>query len=112
MSDEESAAASVVAALNDRGFEYDGRAADGWLKFTGELSAAAERHACELELDPRFFELPRVRLLRVPSTLPRVVPHLGRNGNLCYIAKGTVVLDIFDPIGQTLACLQRAEEVL
>ena len=112
MSDEESPAATVVAALKDRGFEYDGRAADGWLKFNGELNAAAERHACELELDPRFGELPRVRLRNVPTTLPRVVPHLGGNGSLCYIAKGTVVLDIFDPVGQTLACVQRAEEVL
>lgn len=112
MSDGEGAAETIVAALRHHGFDYAGRAADGWLKFSGELSAEAERHACELELDPRFCELPRVRLLSVPSTVPRVVPHLGSNGSLCYLAKGTVVLDIFDPVGQTLACVQRAEEVL
>jgi molybdopterin/thiamine biosynthesis adenylyltransferase len=75
------------------------------------LRASATSHACEIQLDPQFFELPRVRLLKLPESLSRVTPHLSIGGHLCYIANGTVVLDIFDPVGQSLACLKRAEEV-
>ena len=53
-----------------------------------------------------------MRLLNFSPNVPKVSPHLGTSGVLCYIAKGTVVLDIFDPVGQTLACLKRAGEVL
>lgn len=102
----------VIDAFKQRGFEYIGRTDSGWLKLNGKLKALATCHACEIELDPQFFELPRVRLLQLPASLPRVTPHLGSGGDLCYIAKGTVVLDIFDPVGQSLACLDRAQEVL
>jgi molybdopterin/thiamine biosynthesis adenylyltransferase len=102
----------VVDAFRQRGFEFIGRADSGWLKLRGPLKTSTKSHACEIQLDPQFFELPLVRLLELPANLPRVTPHLGSGGHLCYIAKGTVVLDIFDPVGQTLACLQRAEEIL
>jgi molybdopterin/thiamine biosynthesis adenylyltransferase len=69
-------------------------------------------HECEFSFESRFMELPRIRLLDVPKSLGKVIPHIGSRGDLCYIAEGTVVLDIFDPVGQTLACLKRAEEVL
>lgn len=69
---------------------------------------AAKGCPCEVQLDPTFFDLPRIQLLEVPPGLPKAVPHLGADGGLCYIAKGTVVLDIYDPVGQSLACLQRA----
>lgn len=104
--------AEVVDAFGQRGFEFVGRADDGWLKLRGLLKTSTGPHDCEIKLDPQFFELPRVRLLKLPVSLPRVTPHLGSGGHLCYIAKGTVVLDIFDPVGQSLACLQRAEDVL
>ena len=65
-----------------------------------------------MQLDPKFFELPTVRLLKAPANLPRVVPHLAGGVHLCYIARGSVVLDIFDPVGQTLACIERAQQVL
>ncbi len=55
--------------------------------------------------------MPRIRLLEIPPELPAAVPHLGADGGLCYLAKGTVVLDIYDPVGQSLACLQRATVV-
>ena len=112
MKDADAKVTEVVDAFRQRGFEFIGRADDGWLKLRGLLRASARSHACEIQLDPKFFELPRVRLLELPASLPRVTPHLGSGGHLCYIAKGTVVLDIFDPVGQALACLQRAEEVL
>lgn len=111
MNDDDKVAA-VVDALRLRGFVFVGPAADGWLKLRGPLQASGTAHACEIQLDPKFFELPRVQLLKLPVGLSRVTPHLGAAGHLCYIAKGTVVLDIFDPVGQTLACIQRAEAVL
>ncbi|WP_265285645.1 ThiF family adenylyltransferase [Verminephrobacter aporrectodeae] len=46
-----------------------------------------------------------------PPELPKAVPHFGADGGLCYLAKGTVVLDIYDPVGQSLACLKRAAAV-
>jgi len=112
MMDASAKVTEVVDAFRQRNFEFIGRADDGWLKLRGQLKASTKSHACEIQFDPQFFELPRVRLLELPASLPRVTPHLGSGGHLCYIAKGTVVLDIFDPVGQTLACLQRAEDVL
>lgn len=111
MMDEDAQVTKVIDAFKLRSFEFIGCAEDGWLKLRGSLMASGGSYACEIMLDPQFFELPRVRLLELPANLSHVIPHMGNNGHLCYIAKGTVVLDIFDPVGQTLACLQRAEEV-
>lgn len=107
------AATDVIEAFKQRGFEFIGKADDGWFRLSGRLipSNSDKGYLCEIQLDPKFFELPRVRLLEIPPELPATVPHLGAGGELCYIAKGTVVLDIFDPIGQFLACLSRAESV-
>lgn len=104
--------AAAVEALQQRGFQYLGSDENGWLRLEGELRTSVGNHACQVLLDPRFFELPVVRLLKPPPNLPKVVPHLGGGVHLCYIARGTVVLDIFDPVGQTLACITRAEHVL
>lgn len=112
MKDNGAKATDTIDAFKQRGFEYIGLADDGWFKLQGQLTTSTASHACEIQLDPQFFELPRVRLLKLPSNLSCVTPHLGGGGHLCYIAKGTVVLDIFDPVGQSLACLKRAEEVL
>lgn len=104
--------ADVVQALRNCGFSYIGLADDGWFRLTGLLQTSASSYGCEITLDGQFFELPRIRLLEVPPSLRPVAPHLDSFGGLCYLAKGTVVLDIFDPVGQTLACLKRAELVL
>lgn len=103
---------AVVAACAQRGFCYVRRSADNWVVLGGPLKVGSIIHECELELDPGFMELPRVRLLEVPVALRPLAPHVSSTGGLCYIAKGTVVLDIFDPVGQTIACIDRAEEVL
>ena len=103
--------ADVVSALKCRGFQLTGTP-DGWLKLKGALQANGKAHECELLLDPQLFELPVIQLTTLPSGLPSVVPHLGNAGSLCYLAKGSVVVDIFDPVGQTLECIERAEQVL
>jgi hypothetical protein len=107
------AVADVIEAFKQRGFEFVGKTDNGWFKLHGRLipPQADKGCPCEIQLDPTFFNLPRIRLLEIPSELPEAVPHLGADGGLCYLAKGTVVLDIYDPVGQSLACLQRAAAV-
>ncbi|EOB3110735.1 ThiF family adenylyltransferase [Yersinia enterocolitica] len=104
----------VIEAFQQQGFEFNGKTNDGWFTLHGQLrpSQLDKGFLCEVKLDPAFFDLPRIRLLELPPDLPAAVPHLGADGGLCYLANGTVVLDIYDPVGQTLACLQRAETVL
>lgn len=108
------AVADTIEAFNQRGFEFVGKTSDGWFNLQGRLTTLETQKGfpCEIQLDPTFLDLPRIRLLEIPSELPAVVPHLGPNGGLCYLAEGTVVLDIFDPVGQSLACLDRATVVL
>lgn len=108
------AVADVIEAFKQRGFEFVGKTDDGWFRLHGQLTPpqADEGCSCEVQLDPTFFDLPRILLLEIPPELPAAVPHLGADGGLCYLAKGTVVLDIYDPVGQSLACLQRAAVVL
>ena len=108
------AVAYVIEAFKQQGFEFVGKTDDGWFKLRGLLipCGAVDGIPCEVQLDPTFFDLPRIRLLKIPPELPNAVPHLGAEGGLCYLAKGTVVLDIYDPVGQSLACLQRAAAVL
>ncbi|GAB1143759.1 thiamine biosynthesis protein ThiF [Shewanella algae] len=104
----------VIDAFKLRGFEFVGKTPDGWFRLQGLLTPPEEAkgYRSEIQLDPAFFDLPRIRILEIPPELPSTVPHLGANGNLCYLEKGTVVLDIYDPVGQSLACLQRAATVL
>jgi molybdopterin/thiamine biosynthesis adenylyltransferase len=104
----------VMQAFQQRGFEFVSKTNDGWFRLHGLLTPpqADKGCPCEVQLDPTFFDLPRIRLLEIPSELPSTAPHLDANGGLCYLAKGTVVLDIYDPVGQSLACLQHAAVVL
>lgn len=105
--------ADVIEAFKQRGFEFVGKTDDGWFRLHGLLppTQAEKGCPCEVQLDPTFVDLPRIRLLEIPPELPKAVPHLGADGGICYLAKGTVVLDIHDPVGQSLACLQRAAVV-
>jgi hypothetical protein len=107
------ALSDVIEAFKQLGFGFVGKADDGWFKLHGRLNPPDSEYGCqcEVQLDPSFFDLPRIRLLEIPPELPATVPHLGENGELCYLAKDTVVLDIYDPVGQSLACLQRAAVV-
>ena len=105
--------ADVIEAFRQHGFTFVNKSDDGWFRLQGLLTppGTSTGYACDIQVDPTFLDLPRVRLLDMPSSLPKAVPHLGADGGLCYLAKGSVVLDIYDPVGQSLACLQRAAEV-
>lgn len=113
MMDSVSKIESAITALKQVGFTFVSKTDMGWFKLRGHLlQSTTDSCACEIELDPNFIEFPKIRILEIPAHLSSVVPHLGNNGHLCYIAKGSIVLDIFDPVGQSLACIKRAEEVL
>ncbi|WP_434570351.1 ThiF family adenylyltransferase [Pseudomonas sp. Z3-6] len=103
---------AVIEALETRGLHYVGRDPQRWLSFAGNLSTSEGVHGCEIAVDPDFFTPPRVRLVKVPDALRPIAPHIGGDGSICYLAKGTVVLDFFDPIGQTLRCIEEAQSVL
>ncbi|GKX37620.1 hypothetical protein SOASR014_13590 [Pectobacterium carotovorum subsp. carotovorum] len=105
--------ADVIEAFEQQGFAFVDKTNDGWFRLRGQLSPPQLNtgYPCEVQLDPTFFDLPRIQLLEIPPELPVAVPHLGADGGLCYLDKGTVVLDIYDPVGQSLACLQRAASV-
>ena len=104
----------VIEAFQQRGFAFVGKTTDGWFKLHGQLTPPQMDNGCpcEVQLDPTFLDLPRILLLEIPHKLPAAVPHLGSDGGLCYLAKGTIILDIYDPVGQSLACLERAAFVL
>lgn len=102
----------VVAALGQHGFVYSHRDQDGWIVLTGALSAAGEAHPCVIAFDPLCIDIPTIRLCKIPDSLKPIAAHINDAGYLCYIAEGTIVLDVCDPVGQMLACIRRAEEVL
>lgn len=108
------AVTDVIDAFVLQGFNFIGQSQDGWFRLQGILTPPEvdKGYEAEIQLDPTFFDLPRIRLLEIPRGLPPTIPHIGADGSLCYLAKGSVVLDIYDPIGQSLACLQRAAVVL
>ncbi len=103
--------AVLGGAMKTRGFEYIGRAPDEWLEFRGTIAAAGAAHVASLAVDPSGQQFPRIRV-ELPQGAPDVLAHIGANGHVCYAAKGSLVLDVFDIAGQTLACLDRAAEVL
>ncbi|OYU09872.1 MAG: thiamine biosynthesis protein ThiF [Comamonadaceae bacterium PBBC1] len=103
---------TYVDQLKRNGFTYSGKVGQGWLKFTGDLNARGTAYACEFLVPRTLDEIPLVTVKSLPRGLPKLLPHLTASGYLCYIAAGSIALDLFDPIGQTLACLQQAGEVL
>jgi len=102
----------LTAALHQRGFSYLGRGWHNWMMFTGELKLQAQSYPCEIAVSPELDEFPRVWLNPLPAGRVELLPHLSADGYLCYLALGSVIFDYFDPIWQTMACLDRAEQVL
>ena len=102
----------LTSALHQRGFSYLKRDGLNWMRFAGELRLKAKNYPCELAVSPWLDDFPRVWLTPVPPGCPELQPHLSADGYLCYLAMGSVIFDFFDPIRQTMACLDRAEQVL
>lgn len=84
-----------------------------YLRVEGALATRYGNVPCEVHIDRTFHKFPIVNLSHpLPERLLPIAPHIGPNGNLCYIASGAAVVDIYSPINQTLAALERAAEVL
>lgn len=84
-----------------------------WLVMAGALRTATQAEVrCEIWIDRALMRPLRVRLTQIPARLPRLVPHLGPDGFLCYAAPGTEVVDIYDPVSQTRTSLLQAAHVL
>jgi hypothetical protein len=101
----------LTCGMKSRGFTYIGRGSDDWLTFQGAITAAGSSHQTLVAVDPSGVELPRI-CVELPQNSPDVLAHVGANGQICYAAKGSIVLDIFDIAGQSLGCIDRAAEVL
>lgn len=99
------------AALLVRQFEYRRKRADGFWEFHGSLHPGGSELSTLVAVDPEGLELPRVRV-SLPADAPKVLAHIGAGGEVCYAAKGSLVPDVFDLAGQTLAHLDRAAAVL
>lgn len=103
----------IVNALANRGFVVDRSSPVGVFRFTGCLASRQGDLPAEVLIwDLSLVEYPTIRLLTRPKGLPPVVSHLNAENFLCYAARGTLVLDMYDPGGQVISCLERAEQVL
>jgi hypothetical protein len=84
-----------------------------YLTVEGALKTRFGEVPCVVHIDRMFHAFPIVNLIQpLPKRLLPVAPHIGPDGNLCYIATSAAVVDIYNPIGQTVAALRRAAEVL
>ncbi|WP_181376264.1 ThiF family adenylyltransferase [Novimethylophilus kurashikiensis] len=101
---------SIVSVLKQRGFDYEASEGDTLL-FRGHLLCQGQPHAVALAVDVSGLTLPEFQLLNIPRQLKPIAPHIGQDGFLCYAARGSIVLDIFDMPAQVLACIDRAESV-
>jgi molybdopterin/thiamine biosynthesis adenylyltransferase len=60
-----------------------------------------------------FVEYPRIRIVRDYPISDRRIPHLiGPEREICYYAKGSVILDRYNPGGTIVQCLEQAERVV
>ncbi|MFM0097114.1 ThiF family adenylyltransferase [Paraburkholderia nemoris] len=112
MNADDTSGSRISRALAQRGFTYKGRSRDRWYLFDGSLSVDGASYPVRLAVDPLGQALPLVKLTPIPERLRPVAPHVMAGGNLCYASSGSITLDIFDPEGQVLACVGRAENVL
>ncbi|ATD61959.1 thiamine biosynthesis protein ThiF [Janthinobacterium svalbardensis] len=101
----------VVEALSHYEFRYESTS-DGFLEFQGVLRHEECAYDCEMYIAKDFASLPLIRLKAIPGILGAVAPHLSAMGWLCYLSRSSTVINIFDPVGQTIAFVKRAEYVL
>lgn len=108
----DSSMADVVAAFKSRGFRYVSRTQFNSAKLTGILVTSHSNHECDVYIPADFSSPPIIKLVTLPPELLPIAPHIGPDKSICYLTNSTITLDIFDPVGQMLACLDRAAFVL
>lgn len=104
--------ASVISAFKARGFTYLKRSPGGGFLLRGPLETSEGNHECIVGIPPSFDRPPSIVLVRVPDALKPIAPHIDSSGGICYLSRQSIALNIFDPVGQMLGCLNRAEKVL
>lgn len=111
MTNSQATMADVVAAFKERGFNYVKRKPD-FVMLEGPLATEHSTHECFIFINQDFSSPPAIVLKQIPSELRPIAPHIDPDGGICYMARSTVTLNIFDPVGQMLSCLERARVVL
>jgi molybdopterin/thiamine biosynthesis adenylyltransferase len=101
----------IHRALIARGFDEAGPWEKGLYKYNGQLHTSKGPFDVLVTLK-NIHEPPRIKLVEVPDSLKPLAPHIGPLGDICYIASGSITMDIFNPASQILACIDRATEVL
>ncbi|RUB33870.1 hypothetical protein IPC1432_14540 [Pseudomonas aeruginosa] len=85
----------------------------GCRRFVGDLTCKAGEVSIELSLsDWDFIDYPKIRILGQPQFLPKRMAHHVTDGSFCYMAKGEVILDRYNPAGSILRCLNQATGLL
>lgn len=103
----------IRRALLARGFRYVGQSMSGDLEFVGSFAVDSESIAAEIAVSPIGLVPPKVRLKGIPARIRTpVLAHITQDGNFCYLASESVVLDVFDVPGQTLGCIDLAQKRL
>lgn len=111
MTSMEDISASVVEAFVSRGFRFVKRSSGGFI-LAGPLHTSEGTHECIVSLPQNFDRPPVVVLREIPEALRPIAPHVNSEGGLCYLSRTSIEINIFDPVGQMLGCLERAEKVL
>lgn len=103
----------LIAAFREIGFVRSARQTPGGLLILeGPLKTSLGDFDCLVGIDRQFRHLPQIQLITIPTQLPPLAPHINGAGGICYAMPGTIVFDIFDPVGQTLLCVRQAAHVL
>lgn len=85
----------------------------GYRRFVGDLTCNAGEVSIELSVsDWDFVDYPKIRILGQPDFLPKRMAHHVTDGSFCYMAKGEVILDRYNPAGSILRCLNQATGLL
>lgn len=85
----------------------------GCRHYVGALSCNLGSVPIELSIsDWDFIEYPKISILERPEFLPKGMAHYVTDGSFCYLAKGSVVLDRYNPAGSILLCLNQATGLL
>jgi len=89
------------------------KARRGTKAFRGQLQCERRPVAVQLEItDWDFIRYPRITLLDRPDSLPPLLAHVDAEGNLCYFASGSIILDRYRPDDAVQQCLDAAIRVL
>lgn len=100
--------------LDARGFTAaPTRRRKAWRSFKGTLPGPKGDLPVLLGIkDWDFLSYPLIHVLEGLAKFPTLRPHLDPDGDLCYFAPGSVILDRYDPAMAIAQCLDQAQAVL